>query len=135
VLEDMKRPPTMREIMSHTAGFGYGLAEVHPVDKLYRERKVLSSNGLKEMIDRTATIPLMFQPGTNWSYSSAVDIQGYIVEKLSGEKFGDFLADHVFKPLKMNDTAFYTGDAKASRLTAVYVGDPKTGKIAEAKEL
>ena len=55
VLEDMKRPPTMREIMSHTAGFGYGLADQHPVDKLYREKKVLSSTGLKEMIDRTAT--------------------------------------------------------------------------------
>ncbi len=135
VLEDAKRPPTMREIMSHTAGFGYGLADVHPVDKLYREKKVLSATGLKEMIDRTATIPLMFQPGTNWSYSSAVDIQGYIIENLSGETFGDFMAEHVFKPLKMTDTAFYTGDAKASRLAAVYVGDPKTGKIAEAKDL
>src|SRR6185312_7819395 len=95
-VEDMKRPPTMREIMSHTAGFGYGLGDRHPVDKLYRERNVLSSNGLQEMIDRTATIPLMYQPGTDWSYSSAVDIQGYIVEKLSGETFGKFLHDHVF---------------------------------------
>jgi CubicO group peptidase (beta-lactamase class C family) len=134
VLEDMKRPPTMREIMSHTAGFGYGLADQHPVDKLYREKKVLSASSLQEMIDRTATIPLMFQPGTNWSYSSAVDIQGYIIEKLSGQKFGDFMEQHVFKPLKMPDTAFYTGAAKANRLAAVYVGD-KSGKIAEATEL
>jgi CubicO group peptidase (beta-lactamase class C family) len=134
VLEDMKRPPTMREIMSHTAGFGYGLADQHPVDKLYRSKQVLGSTGLQQMIDRTAEIPLLFQPGTNWSYSSAVDIQGYIVEKLSGQKFGDFLAQHVFKPLKMNDTAFYTGAAKADRLAAVYVGD-KSGKITEAKEL
>jgi CubicO group peptidase (beta-lactamase class C family) len=135
VLEDMKRPPTMREIMSHTAGFGYGLAQEHPVDKLYREKGVLSSTGLKQMIDRTAEIPLMFQPGTNWSYSSAVDIQGYIVEKLSGQKFGDYLAEHVFKPLKMNDTAFYTGAAKADRLAAVYVYDKDQKKIVEAKEL
>ena len=134
VLEDMKRPPTMREIMSHTAGFGYGLAEVHPVDKLYRERKVLSATGLKEMIDRTATIPLMFQPGTNWSYSSAVDIQGYIIEKITGQTLGAFMAEHLFKPLKMNDTAFFTGAEKASRLAAVYVGD-KTGKISEATDL
>ncbi len=135
VLEDMKRPPTMREIMSHTAGFGYGLGDQHPVDKMYREKGVLSSNGLQEMIDRTATIPLMFQPGTNWSYSSAVDIQGYIVEKISGQKFGDYLAEHVFKPLKMNDTAFYTGADKADRLAAVYVWDPDQKKIVEAKEL
>ena len=125
----------MREIMSHTAGFGYGLGDEHPVDKLYREKKVLSADGMKDMIDRTATIPLMYQPGTNWSYSSVVDIQGYIVEKLSGQKFGDFLADRIFKPLKMNDTAFFTGAAKADRLAAVYVFDKEKGKIVEAKEL
>jgi len=135
VLEDMKRPPTMREIMSHTAGFGYGLAEEHPVDKMFREQQVLSSTSLKEMIDRTAQIPLMYQPGTNWYYSSAVDIQGYLVEKLSGQKFGDFLAERVFKPLKMNDTAFYTGPEKADRLAAVYVYDRDQGKIVEAKAL
>jgi CubicO group peptidase (beta-lactamase class C family) len=135
VLEDMKRPPTMREIMSHTAGFGYGLAQEHPVDKMYREKGVLSSSSLKEMIDRTATIPLMFQPGTDWSYSSAVDIQGYIVEKLTGQKFGDFMAEHIFKPLKMADTAFYTGADKANRLAAVYVWDKDQNKIVEAKEL
>jgi CubicO group peptidase (beta-lactamase class C family) len=133
--EDMKRPPTMREIMSHTAGFGYGLGDTHPVDKLYREKKVLGATGLHQMIERTAEIPLMFQPGTNWSYSSAVDIQGYIVEKLSGEPFGQFLQEQVFGPLKMRDTAFYTGPAKASRLAAVYVGDKDTGKIELADDL
>jgi CubicO group peptidase (beta-lactamase class C family) len=135
VLENMTRPPTMREIMSHTAGFGYGLAVQHPVDKLYREKGVLASSGLKEMIDRTATIPLMFQPGTNWSYSSAVDIQGYIIEKITGQKFGDYLAQHIFKPLRMPDTGFYTGPEKASRLAAVYVYDDKAGKIVEAGDL
>jgi CubicO group peptidase (beta-lactamase class C family) len=134
-LEDMRRPPTMREIMSHTAGFGYGLADQHPVDKLYRERGVLSATSQQEMIDRTATIPLMYQPGTNWYYSSAVDIQAHIVEKLSGQKFGDFLQQRLFAPLKMPDTAFYTGPEKASRLAAVYVFDQDQGKIVEAKTL
>jgi CubicO group peptidase (beta-lactamase class C family) len=134
-LEDLKRPPTMRELMSHTAGFGYGLADQHPVDKLYREKSVLGANGLADMIKRTAEIPLMFQPGTKWSYSSAVDIQGYIVEKLSGQKFGDFLQQRIFKPLKMTDTAFYVSRDKASRLAAVYAGNPKTGRIEEVKDL
>src|SRR6202012_1206289 len=120
---EMKRPPTMREIMSHTAGFGYGLGDTHPVDKLYREKKVLASNGLQEMIDRTATIPLMSQPGTNWSYSSAVDIQGYIIEKLSGQTLGQFLEANVFKPMKMKDTGFYPRPGQGDRLAAVYVGD------------
>src|ERR1700744_4078983 len=95
--EDMKRAPTMRQIMSHTAGFGYGLGDVHPVDKLYREKKVLGATGLHQMVERTAEIPLMFQPGTNWSYSNAVDIQGYIIEKLSGMTLGEFLDKNVFK--------------------------------------
>jgi CubicO group peptidase (beta-lactamase class C family) len=134
-IQDMQRPPTMRELMSHTAGFGYGLADQHPVDKLYREKGVLAANGLADMIKRTAEIPLMFQPGTKWSYSSAVDIQGYIVEKLSGQTFGEFLQQRIFKPLKMTDTAFYVPKDKASRLSAVYAGNPKTGKIEEVKDL
>jgi len=134
-VEPMKRPPTMREIMSHSAGFGYGLADQHPVDKLYREKGVLAANGLAEMIKRTAEIPLMYQPGTRWSYSSAVDIQGYIVEKITGQRFGEFLEQRIFKPLKMTDTAFYVPRDKAPRLAAVYVGNPKTGKIDEAKQL
>jgi CubicO group peptidase (beta-lactamase class C family) len=134
-LEGMKRPPTMREIMSHTAGFGYGLSDQHPVDKLYREKGVLGATGLADMIRRTAEIPLMFQPGTRWSYSSAVDIQGYIVEKLSGQRFGEFLEQRIFKPLKMTDTAFFVSKEKASRLATLYVGNPKTGKIEEATRL
>ncbi len=129
------RAPTMREIMSHTAGFGYGLGDKHPVDKLFRERRVLGSANLKELVTKVADIPLMFQPGTNWSYSVSVDLQGYIVEKISGQKFGDFLADRVFKPLKMGDTAFYTGPQKASRLAALYMTDPKTYKMVSANDL
>ncbi|WP_304217019.1 serine hydrolase [Phenylobacterium aquaticum] len=129
------RPPTMREIMSHTAGFGYGLGDKHPVDKMFRDRRVLGASSLQEMINRMADIPLMFQPGTSWSYSASVDVQGYIVEKISGQKFGDFLQQRVFGPLKMNDTAFYTGPDKASRLAKVYVIDPRTGKLAAADNL
>jgi CubicO group peptidase (beta-lactamase class C family) len=135
VLEPMRRPPTMREIMSHTAGFGYGLGDTHPVDRMYRDKRVLAANGLQEMIDRTAQIPLKFQPGTDWSYSNAVDIQGYIVEKLSGEPFGKFLEERIFRPLKMPDTGFYTGPERAARLAALYVGDPRSGKLIEAKSL
>ena len=135
ILEEMKRPPTMRELMSHTAGFGYGLGDTNPVDKLYREKRVLASHGLQEMIDRTATIPLKFQPGTNWEYSSAVDIQGYIVEKLSGEPLGQFMEEYIFRPLKMADTAFSVPADKVGRLSAVYYFDKEAGKIAEAKAL
>ncbi len=129
--EPMKRPPTMREIMSHTAGFGYGLGDTHPVDKLYREKHVLASNGLKAMIDATAQIPLKFQPGTSWEYSSAADIQGYLVEKLSGEPLGQFLQAHIFGPLKMTDTAFTVSPAKVPRLAAAYYTQRPDGPILE----
>jgi CubicO group peptidase (beta-lactamase class C family) len=135
VVEPARRPPTMREIMSHTAGFGYGLSDSNPVDRMFRDKHVLASHGLKEMIDRTAQIPLKFQPGTDWSYSVGVDIQGYIIEKISGESLGQFLDEHIFRPLKMNDTGFYTGPERASRLAALYVGDPKTGTIVEPTTL
>ncbi|WP_374570310.1 serine hydrolase domain-containing protein [Phenylobacterium sp.] len=134
-LVPLDRPPTMRELMSHTAGFGYGLNDKHPVDKMFRDKEVLASNGLQDMVDKVATIPLMFEPGTQWYYSVAVDLQGYIVQKLSGEPLGQFMDEKIFKPLKMNDTGFVVPKSQISRLSPVYVGDPKTGKIEEAKQL
>jgi CubicO group peptidase (beta-lactamase class C family) len=126
-LEDAARPPNMRELMTHTAGFGYGLRTGNPVDDAFREKKVLASNGLKEMVDKIATIPLLFQPGTKWSYSAAVDIQGYIIEKLSGQSFGDFMRDNIYKPLGMKDTGFYVPDANGARLSGVFVKNELTG--------
>lgn len=136
ILIKADRAPTMREIMSHTAGFGYGLNDKHRVDKLYQERHIaFGSSSLKEMINNVAAIPLKFQPGTDWAYSIAVDIQGYLVEKLSGQKFSEFLAQKIFEPLKMKDTAFFTGPQKASRLAQVYAANQQTGKLEIPKEL
>lgn len=131
----VKRSPTMRELMSHTAGFGYGLEYTNPVDKQFRDKMVLASPSLQEAVNRVATIPLKFQPGTDWAYSVSVDLQGYIVEKLSGQTLGAFMKSRIFEPLKMKDTAFYTGPEKAPRLASLYMGDPKTGKLFEAKTI
>ena len=135
VLAPMTREPTMRELMSHTAGFGYGLRDDNPIDRMFREKQVLGSSSLQQMVERTATIPLMFQPGTNWSYSIAVDVQGHIVEKLSGQSLGDFMRTRIFEPLKMKDTGFHVPEAQAGRLSSLYVGDPRTGRIVEATTL
>ena len=133
VLVPAKRPPTMRELMSHTAGFGYGLGDQHPVDKQYRADKVFEATSMDDLAARVGKIPLIHQPGERWNYSIAVDLQGAIVERLSGQKFGDFLQQRLFGPLKMTDTAFQTGPAKASRLSAVYAMNPKTRRLEEAK--
>lgn len=132
-LVPVERPPTMRELMSHTAGFGYGLADKHPVDVMFREQRVLGANGLDEMVGKVAGIPLMFEPGTEWYYSVAVDLQGYIVQKLSGQTLGQFMDERIFKPLKMKDTAFMASGDKAARLATLYVGNKETGRIEEAK--
>jgi CubicO group peptidase (beta-lactamase class C family) len=130
-VEDMKHPPTMRELMTHTAGFGYGLRTGNPIDDALRDQKVLASSSLQDMIDKIAKIPLLYQPGTRWSYSVAVDIQGYIIEKLSGQRLGDFMADHIFKPLGMKDTAFFIPPSQKARLSEVYVLNPQTNKLLE----
>ena len=98
------RQPTMRELLNHSAGFGYGLGGSDPVNNAFRDASVLASDDLDSLIDKVADIPLLFQPGEQWSYSIAVDIQGYIVQQLSGQKFGDFLQQRIFEPLGMSDT-------------------------------
>ena len=121
VLNDQTHPMTMRELMSHTAGFTYGYFSNTPVDKLQREADVLNvNNTLEEMIARVAKLPLNAQPGSEWHYSISVDIQGYIVQKLSGMQFEEFLEKRIFKPLHMVDTGFYVPAEKLKRFAQFY---------------
>jgi len=132
ILEDPIHPPTMYELMSHSAGFTYGFFGNSPVDKMYRDANVLSSDNLQQMIDKLSKIPLLYQPGTRWVYSASVDIQGYIVEKLSGEPLPDFMAQHIFKPLAMNDTGFFVPAEKRGRFVTLYRANPQGQLIADA---
>jgi len=123
ILEDPAHAPTMAELMTHTAGFTYGMFGVSPVDKMYNDQHLLDSQSLQEFIDKLAKIPLLYQPGTRWVYSVSVDIQGYIIEKLSGQPLPDFMQQHIFAPLKMRDTGFYVPKEKWSRFATLYGGD------------
>jgi CubicO group peptidase (beta-lactamase class C family) len=118
-------PPTMGELMSHTAGFTYGLFGSSPVDKMYMQANPLAATSLKDFIDRVAPLPLAYEPGEGWMYSVSVDIQGYLVEKLSGQPFADFLRERIFEPLGMNDTAFFVPANKLSRLATIYQLTPQ----------
>ena len=129
ILQPQAHPMTMKELMSHTAGFTYGVFGNSPVDVLQRKADVLNNDiTLTEMIRRVATLPLNSQPGAQWQYSISVDIQGYIVEKISGMPFDEFLAKHIFEPLRMVDTGFYVPPEKLSRLAQVYNVDAQ-GKL------
>ncbi len=121
LLAEPDHAPTMRELMTHTAGFTYGNADT-PVDRMYGELKPGTGNvkNLQEMIDRLAKIPLLYQPGHGWTYSMSMDIQGYIVEKLTGQSLPDFDRDHIFAPLGMKDAGFYVPADKRNRFAAGY---------------
>jgi CubicO group peptidase (beta-lactamase class C family) len=124
-LEPARRPMTMRELMTHTGGLGYTLNQNDPVHRMFIQANVLNTRApLQAMIDGLAKLPLIAQPGTRWAYSIAVDVQGYIVAKLSGMPFEEFLRTRIFEPLGMKDTAFYVPKEKLSRLALVHADAP-----------
>jgi CubicO group peptidase (beta-lactamase class C family) len=126
-LNAQAHPVTMRELMSHSGGFTYGYFSNTPVDKLQREADVLNvGNSVDEMIKRVAKLPLNAQPGSEWHYSISVDIQGYIVQRLSGMPFEEFLERRIFKPLRMVDTGFYVPREKLPRLAEFYSYDAES---------
>jgi CubicO group peptidase (beta-lactamase class C family) len=112
--------PTIRELMTHTAGFSYGFDPEDPIDALYRELNPLGSASLGEMVDKLARLPLAFQPGSQWRYSLSMDIQGAIIEALSGQSLPEFMRTRIFEPLGMVDTAFHTPPDKRHRLASLY---------------
>jgi CubicO group peptidase (beta-lactamase class C family) len=120
-LEDAQRSMTMRELLTHSGGLGYGLLGSHAVDKMYAKAKLYDSGQpLQALVSGIAALPLLAQPGTRWSYGAGVDVQGYLVEKFSGQSFAEFLRTRLFEPLGMKDTAFYVPQAKLPRLAQVH---------------
>ena len=130
-LVPMDREPTMRELLNHSAGFGYGLRGDDPVNKAYRQKQVLASKDLDELINKVSQIPLLSQPGEQWYYSVAVDLQGYIVQKLSGMKYGEFLEKHIFKPLKMADTGFFVKKEDQPRFAEIHSWDSERNRLTQ----
>ena len=119
----VERPMRVIDLATHTSGLTYGFMMRSAVDAAYRQAKVtdrLTPGGLSGMADQLAQIPLDFSPGTAWNYSVAIDVLGYLVEKLSGMSFGEFLRTRLFEPLGMTDTAFYVPPDKIERFSTCY---------------
>jgi CubicO group peptidase (beta-lactamase class C family) len=101
---------------------------------MYREKGVLANDhDLQEMIHRLAQLPLNYQPGKGWQYSASVDIQGYLVEKLSGQRFDEFLRARIFAPLGMKDTDFAVAPGSSERVAVIH-GVAPDGKLRSATE-
>jgi CubicO group peptidase (beta-lactamase class C family) len=123
--------PTMRELFTHTAGFGYGLSAATAVDRAFIERSPMGEKDMAAMIKRVAEIPLLAQPGTRWSYSISIDIQGALVEKMSGMSFGDYLEKNIFGPLGMKDSGFWLEASDKPRFATVYQRNNTSGALEE----
>lgn len=130
VLVNVTRPATMRELFTHTAGFGYGLSASTAVDRMFIADHPMGKKDLKALVDRVAEIPLLAPPGERWSYSIAIDIQGAIVERLSGKTFGAYLKANIFDPLGMTNTGFLLSESDRPRLATVYQRNNETGEMA-----
>ena len=130
-VEDARRSMTMRELMTHTGGLAYGLVGSHAVDQLFVKANLLNpAVPLQAMVDGIAALPLLAQPGTRWSYSIGADLQGYLVERLSGMSFAQFLQTRLFAPLGMKDTGFYVPVEKRDRLAQMHGETPHGALVA-----
>jgi len=126
------RPMQIVDLLRHTSGLTYGFQNRTNVDAAYRTLKIGNvdvSGTLQSMIEGVATLPLEFSPGEAWNYSISTDVLGYLIGKISGKPFEQFLKERVFDPLGMVDTAFYVPEEKAHRFAACYSADGKGGKV------
>ena len=100
-LVDPENPMTIRDLLTHTSGLTYGFFGNTPVDSIYKKANLYNGT-LKDMIQKLAKIPLLYQPGTKWNYSVSTDVLAYLVEVISGEDFDEFLEERIFNPLKIS---------------------------------
>lgn len=122
------RPMRIVDLLRHTSGLTYGLQQRTNVDAAYRKfgfGDPAATGTLDGMIESLAQIPLESSPGELWNYSVSTDVVGYLVGKLSGQPFEEFLQRRILAPLGMVDTDFQVPAEKADRLAACYVVTPE----------
>src|SRR4051812_15713840 len=124
--EPALEPVRMWHLLTHTSGLTYGFHRAHAVDAMYRdagfEWGMPPGMDLAGCCERWASLPLLFQPGSEWNYSVSTDVLGHVVEVLSGQTLDAFFAERIFGPLGMTDTGFLAQDAE--RLAALYSPHP-----------
>ena len=127
------RPPnsplTVQHLLCHTAGLTYGgfLPGLElPVDPAYTAAGIsrAGTDTLKEFVEKLAEVPLLYDPGSRWSYSLSTDVCGHLIEAISGQTFESFLQERLFEPLDMPDTGFTVSDDQLDRFAACYERAP-----------
>jgi len=124
ILQAPRRSILIRDVLRHTAGFGYGPGDSYPEQAFATADPLNLHNDLTEFGRRLATVPLLYEPGTKWRYSSAVDVQALLVEKLSGQPYEAYVRQHILDPLGMKDSGWTQPGASFARLARGYVKGP-----------
>ena len=127
ILREPRRKVTVRDLLRHTAGFTYGAGDspTNAADRVWQQLQPLSSDKtLAEFSAAMAQVPLLHDPGTHWHYSAGVDVQARLIEVLSGQPYAEYVAQHVFQPLGMNDSGWKRSSADRTRLARIYEGEP-----------
>lgn len=125
-----KRQITIRDLLIHTSGLVYGGRGTTAVHKMYPSGSAAAALSLdgNQFLDKLASSPLLYQPGTVWDYGFGLDVLGLLLERVTHETLGALLAKRLWQPLGMADTAFLIPPAKAGRYAKALPADPDTGK-------
>ncbi len=121
--EPARRPMTVLDLLTHTAGLTYGFMYRSYIDDAYRKLDIdglQAGATLADRMERLATLPLEFSPGTAWNYSVATDVAGHVVEKISGRSLDHFVRERITAPLGMDDTGFTVRGSETERFAANY---------------
>ena len=116
---------TIRNLLTHTSGIGYGFTNTKISGVIYGKAKIpdganIESATIAEKMKILAKQPLLHAPGTKWTYGLGIDVAGYLVEILSGKTLSDFCEERILKPLDMKDTHFYRPESEENRVVNVY---------------
>jgi CubicO group peptidase (beta-lactamase class C family) len=123
-----QREATIQDLMRHTSGFTYGVFGKSMVKELYTKNGVdASDHSNAELVQKLATVPLMYQPGTTWEYGRSTDVLGHVIERVSGQSLDVYLQARILGPLGMKDTAFFVPPAQQPRLAEAFAKDPDSG--------
>jgi CubicO group peptidase (beta-lactamase class C family) len=132
-LEPARAPLTIKQLLTHTAGFTYDFGD-SPLEQLYKRADLWGAPNFKAFIERAAKLPLAHHPGERWTYGINTDVLGYLVEVVSGQPFEAFLEERLFRPLRLPDTGFLVPPEKQGRLARIYELGPE-GKLRPAKPI
>ena len=127
---DAARPITVQDLLRHTSGLTYEFRGTTPLHKAYMEARVARLRQTNaEQAATLAKLPLLHQPGTQWEYSRSTDVLGRLVEVLSGQTLGSFLAERILAPLGMADSGFWVPPPHQHRVAEAFPRDPESGGV------